>query len=399
MSARPSDPQLARAVRAVYVSFMGAGLAMASWAARIPQVRNHLHMTPGQLGVVLLCIAIGSLVSLPLSGLIVARFGEARTVAAMALLECFGLVVAALGYLVGVVPVCIGLVLFGLGTGSWDVAMNVQGAAVERELGRSIMARFHAGWSIGTVVGAAIGAGMVALHVPVTAHLLGCAVVVAAVVPFYALRGYLPHVTEPETEAQRPSVWQAWREPRTLLIGVFVLCMAFSEGTGNDWIGVVMIDAYHTADAIGSLGLAIFLAAMTTGRWFGPALLDRFGRVPVLRSCAVVALAGVLLVVFAHNVVLAFVGVIAWGVGTSLGFPTGISAAADEPGRAAARVSVASSVAYLAFLGGPPLVGFVADHVGVLHALTVVSVLVLIAVVLTGATAPLKAEEPSRVAA
>ncbi len=220
---------------------------------------------------VLLCIAIGSLVSLPLSGLIVARFGEARTVAAMALLECLGLVVAGLGYLVGVLPVCVGLVLFGLGTGGWDVAMNVQGASVERVLGRSIMARFHAGWSIGTVAGAAIGALMVALHVPVTAHLIGCAVAVAAVVPFVRVaRTTCPTSRSPRTEAPRPSVWQAWREPRTLLIGVFVLCMAFSEGTGNDWIGVVMIDAYHTVDAIGTLALAVFLAAMTLGRWFGP---------------------------------------------------------------------------------------------------------------------------------
>jgi fucose permease len=381
------------------VSFTGAGLAMASWAARIPQVRDHLHMTPGQLGVVLLCIALGSIVSLPLSGAIVAHFGEARTVVAMSLLECGGLAIAGVGYVVGVAPVCIGLVLFGLGTGGWDVAMNVQGATVERTIGRSIMARFHAGWSIGTVAGAAIGAAMVALHVPVTAHLVGIAVVVALVVPITVLRGYLPHVVEAETQESRRSVWQAWREPRTLLIGVFVLCMAFSEGTGNDWIGVVMIDAYHTVDAVGTLALAVFLAAMTLGRWFGPALLDRFGRVPVLRTCAVVALVGVLLVVFAHNVVLAFVGVLAWGVGTSLGFPTGISAAADDPRRAAARVSVASSVAYLAFLGGPPLVGFVADHVGVLHALTVVSVLVTIAVVLTAATAPLASDEPARVGA
>ena len=121
-----------------------------------------------------------------------------------------------------------------------------------------------------------------------------------------------------------------------MLIGLFVLCLAFTEGTGNDWIGIAMIDGYHTSAATGTAALAVFLAAMTTGRWFGPALLDRRGRVPVLRVSAVVAVAGLVLVVFAHSIVAAFVGVAAWGVGTSLGFPTGMSAAADDPRRAAA---------------------------------------------------------------
>lgn len=396
VSSRQTDPDLRRAVRAVYVAFAGGGVMMASWASRIPQIRDHLDISPGQLGIILLCIAIGSIISLPSSGVIVARFGEARTVAAMALLECVGLCLAGVGYLIGVLPVCIGLVLFGIGTGGWDVAMNVQGAAVERELGKSIMARFHAGWSIGTVGAAAVGAAVIALHVPVTVHLVGAAVLVAVVVPFTVLRGFRPHVVQHEPRESRRTVYQSWREPRTVLIGLFVLCMAFSEGTGNDWLGVTMIDGYHTADALGTVALAVFLAAMTAGRWFGPGLLDRYGRVAVLRTLAVLALGGLLLVVFGHNVVAAFFGVAAWGLGTSLGFPTGISAAADDPARAAARVSVASSVAYLAFLGGPPLVGFVGDHLGVLRSLTVALVLIALAVGVSGVLTPLTPEpEPN----
>jgi fucose permease len=177
-----------------------------------------------------------------------------------------------------------------------------------------------------------------------------------------------------------------------LLIGLFVLCLAFTEGTGNDWVGIAMIDGYHTSAATGTAALAVFLAAMTTGRWFGPAVLDRRGRVPVLRVSAVVAVAGLVLVVFANSIVAAFVGVAAWGIGTSLGFPTGMSAAADDPRRAAARVSVAASIAYVAFLAGPPLVGFVGDHVGVLRALTVTLVLLAVAAVLCQACAPIAPE-------
>ncbi len=383
---------LSRAVAATYVAFFGSGFAFASWAARIPQVRDKLNVTPGALGLVLLSIAIGSILSIPNAGFIVARIGEARTVAVMSGVLSVGVALTAIGYNVGVAPVAAGLFLMGFGNGGWDVAMNVQGATVERALGRSIMSRFHAGYSIGTVAGAGIGAAMVALHVPVTAHLLAVAVVVAAAVPVSALCGFLPHVAEEPAHESRRSVLTAWREPRTILIGVFVLCMAFTEGTGFDWVGVGVIDGYHTSDALGTITLAVFLAAMTTGRWFGPAVLDRHGRVLVLRCCALLALAGLLIVVFGQFFAIALVGTALWGLGTSLGFPTGISAAADDPRRAPARVSVVASIAYIAFLAGPPLIGFVGDAVGVLHALTVAAALLAVAVLICGATAPLRVE-------
>jgi fucose permease len=388
-AARPG-PTVRRAVAAVYVAFIGSGFSFATWASRIPQVRDRLHVTPGALGLILLCVALGSIIAMPASGLVVARIGQARSVTVMSLVLVVGLALVAVGFTIGVVPVAAGLFLLGLGNGIWDVAMNVEGAAVERALMRSIMSRFHAGFSIGTVAGAGLGAAMVALHVPVTAHLLGVAVLVGIAVPLSATRGFLPRVAGESARDSRRSAVAAWREPRTILIGVFVLCMTFTEGTANDWLGVAVIDGYHTAATLGTLTLAVFLAAMTTGRWFGPGLLDRFGRVPVLRTSAVTALVGLLMVVFGQSFAVAVVGTTLWGLGTSLGFPTGMSAAADDPRRAAARVSVTASVAYTAFLAGPPLIGFVGDHVGVLHALTVTAALLGLALLISGACAPLE---------
>src|SRR5581483_12284992 len=129
------------------------------------------------------------------------------------------------------------------------------------------------------------------------------------IVPASSLRGFLPHVVEPEHRSGRAAL-AAWREPRTLLIGVFVLCMAFTEGTGNDWLSVGVIDGYHVSKTLGVVTLAVFLAAMTTGRWFGPGLLDRHGRVLVVRTCAVMALVGLLLVVFGHAYPLALLGAV-----------------------------------------------------------------------------------------
>ena len=183
------------AVLATYVVFIASGVAFASWASRIPQVRDRFYLDPSELGLVLLAIAAGSVIALPLSGVVIGHFGSRWTVRTTALLVAVAMTVVSLGYLVGLVPVVIGLFLFGLGMGAWDVGMNVQGALAERRLGRAIMPRFHAGFSVGTVAGALIGAGMVALQVPVPAHLLGVAVLVGVGVPL-AVRGFLPDDVE-----------------------------------------------------------------------------------------------------------------------------------------------------------------------------------------------------------
>jgi predicted MFS family arabinose efflux permease len=385
----PSHVHVQAAARATYVAFIGSGFAFASWASRIPQVRDRLHLQPSELGLVLLAIAAGSVIALPLSGPVLARLGSRRTVAAMSLLLTAGLVVAALGYLVGVLPVVAGLFLVGLGNGAWDVAMNVQGARVEQRLGRSIMSRFHAGFSLGTVAGALIGAAMVALRVPVTAHLVGVAAVVGVAVPIAVRRFIADRDDAAGDEAGSAGSWAAWAEPRTLLIGLFVLAFAFAEGTGNDWISVALIDGYHAPATVGTLGFAVFLAAMTTGRWAGPGLLDRYGRVAVIRVISVLAVLGLVLFVFGPSTPVAFAGALLWGAGTSLGFPVGMSAGADDPARAASRVSVIASIGYCAFLGGPPLIGFLGQQFTVLRALTAVAALLALAALITGNIRPL----------
>jgi hypothetical protein len=308
----------------------------------------------------------------------------------------------AVGYRIGVAPVVAGLFCWGVASGTWDVAMNVQGAVVERLLGRSIMPRFHAGFSLGTVAAALSGAAMVALGVSVTVHLAIVGVIVGVAVP-YAVRDFVPDSAEavaPSREgsgAAGPGEHEpgrardslaAWREPRTLLVGLFVLAFAFSEGTGNDWISLATIDSHHVAPALGTLVFAVFLGAMTTARWFGPAALDRYGRVPVVRVLAALAIAGLVLFVFGPGMVLAFLGALLWGTGTSLGFPVGMSAGADEPAFAAPRVGVISTIGYCAFLGGPPLIGFLGQQSTVPHALVAVIVVMLLAGAIAGSVRP-----------
>jgi cyanate permease len=231
---------------------------------------------------------------------------------------------------------------------------------------------------------------MVALGVPVTVHLLAVALAVAVAVPVAALR-FLPSThagADRDQAAARRSPLAAWTEKRTVLIGLFVFCMAFVEGTGNDWLSLAVIDGYRTAAAVGTLMFAVFLGAMTAGRWFGPRFIDRYGRVRVLRACAVTALIGLLLIDFGEFLAVAAAGAVLMGLGTSLGFPVGLSSAADDPRYAASRVGTAASIGYLAFLAGPPVIGFAGDHVGVLHSLSIAGVLLAAALILCRATAP-----------
>ncbi|WP_445256387.1 MFS transporter [Nocardioides aurantiacus] len=374
----PSPTTLA-ARNAVALTFFLNGLLFATWVSRIPEARRSLGLDNGQLGLLLLAIAAGSLLSMPTSGALISRLGTTPVVRAAGLASLVGLVVAALAIWAGSVPLAaVGLFAYGIGTGVWDVAMNVEGAAVEQHLGRTVMPRFHAAFSFGTVLGSAVGAVAVAAGVPALGHLPVLAVLAVAVL-LVCTQAFLPDevVGAEEDEGPRPSSWSAWTEPRTLLIGLMVLALALTEGTANDWLALALVDGYDVPEWVGVAGFALFVTAMTAGRLGGPVLLDRFGRVPVLWATMAAAGGGVLLIVLGQSLVVVALGVVLWGLGASLGFPVGMSAAADDPKRAAARVSVVSTIGYAAFLSGPPLIGFVADHVGTLDALLVVAVVLV----------------------
>jgi len=180
------------------------------------------------------------------------------------------------------------------------------------------------------------------------------------------------------TFAQRMSIW---REPRTLIIGLIVLGMAFAEGSANDWLALAMVDDRGVSEATGALYFGLFATAMTAGRIGGVWVLDRFGRVPVLRASALLAMAGIAVLILIPHPVAAGIGIFAWGLGAALGFPVGMSAAADDPTKAAARVAAVATVGYFAFLVGPPLLGFLGEQFGLLNAFWVVLVLIAVAFV------------------
>lgn len=408
-AARPDVPREVRlASAAVFTVFLLAGWNFASWASRLPAVRDALDLTPDRMGLLLLVGSFGSLLALPLSGIVVERLGARRTVLGFGVLNAVGYAVGCVGVATGeVVVVGAGLVLAGVGTGVWDASMNLEGALVEQRLGRTVMPRYHAGFSFGTMAAAGVAAVVAGLHVPVEVH-LPVAVALSSVVLAVVVRAFLADTghaavggaspeagahADPATGAPAPrgarAALGAWLEPRTLLVGLVVLAAALTEGAANDWVSLAVVDGFDTGHAVGALGFGLFVTAMTAMRLLGTRLLDRYGRVAVLRLCAGLAFVGLLVFGLAGNLWIALVGVVAWGAGAALGFPVGMSAASDDPLHAAQRVAVVSTIGYSAFLAGPPLLGLLAEHVGYRHALLAILVPVVLGLLVTSAARPL----------
>ncbi len=400
---QPEPAELRRARRAagaVLAVFALNGFTFAAWISRLPAVRDQLALNPARIGVILLVGSAGSLVALPLTGALAERFGTERTTRYAALLTAAGFtgVATAVG---ARSPTAVAAALFVtlMGLGSWDVAMNIQGALVEQRLGRAIMPRFHAAFSLGAVAGAGTGALAAAIGVSVPWHII--AVVVTAASLVWVLTGrYLADAVPPTSPGRasaasprpapaRASAFTAWLEPRTVLVGLVVLAAALAEGSATDWLALAVVDGFSARNAVGALAFGTFVAAMSVMRLAGTALLDRYGRVPVLRGCAGLALAGLLLFGLAPSLPLAMVGVVAWGLGAALGFPVGMSAASDDPARAAARVSVVSTIGYMAFLGGPPLIGLLAERVGYRTALLAIAAPLVLSLALSPVVRPL----------
>jgi fucose permease len=360
------------------------GFGFASWASRIAQVRAEFALAPGALGLLLLAIAAGSCVSLPFAGLFVERVGPARAITLVGLVSAAGVVTAGVGVDVSVWVVGAGLFLLGVGNGAWDVAVNVEGASIERRLGRTILPRVVASYSVGTVAGSLVGTLLVLAGVPVTTHLVVAGLLIALTVPIAARRLPGPVPVAREARAHAHHAFAAWGERRTLLLGLFVFCCAFMEGAGNDWLGVSLIDGYGASAAVGTLALGCFLVAITAGRWFGGALVRPLGRrVSAILSVSLACL-GVAIVLVAGWIPAALAGAALWGLGGALGFPLGMSVAGDDPEHAAGRVGAVTAISWLAFLLGPPVVGLLGSQIGTLHSLVSALAFGLIGLTLTG---------------
>lgn len=376
---------------ALYALFLLPGLSMAAWVTRTPAVRDLLDASTAQMGLVLFGLSIGSMLGILSSGPLVMRLGTRPVVLAGSSLVVVALPAIALGASTGqTLLTAFGLALFGGGMGGGEVAMNVEGADVERLGGRSFLPSLHGCFSLGTVIGAVLGIVANGAGFPVVPHLVATAAVGAGLL-LWAKRA-IPvgtgKVTAAERAAQaatpRPAIW---KDTRLVCIGGVVLAMALAEGTANDWLPLLMVDGHGFGATMGSLVFALFAASMTIGRFSGGPIVERVGRSRVLLVSALFAATGLALIAYVDSQIVAVVAVVLWGLGASLGFPLALSAAGDSGRDSAARVALASVIGYLAFLVGPPTLGFLGEEIGLRGALVVPLAVALLAAVLSPATA------------
>jgi len=390
-----ADQRLGRAALATALVFAVNGFLLASWVSRLPATRDRLGASAAELGLVLLTPGFGSLLSMPFSGRWCRRFGSRVVIATTTVAASLALVALA------VVPtlVALGLTLFVWGSfyGSWDVAMNVHGSAVEQRAGREWMPRYHACWSVGGIAGAACGALAAQVGMPLILHFSIVAVLCTALVTV-ALRSFIEDRTQapqpapavapahgsaaaPERERSR-GMGRGRRSARgrvltgrLLLVGVVTLCATTLEGAAADWLALYLTDDRGATASLAAAGYAVFAVAMAGGRFSGTVVAERLGRHGAVRVGGLVSFVGVLVTVLGPGLVSVYVGAALWALGVCLVFPAAVSAGGEAPERPADAIAAVTTIGYGGFLVGPPLIGLLAEQVGLGRALLVLLIL------------------------
>jgi MFS family permease len=386
-------PGSRRAAYATAAVFALNGSVIAAWISRLPATRDRLDADPRTIGLTLLTLGLGSLVAMPFVGRLAHRWSSGPVVIVTSIVSGLGLVGAALAP--GVVTT--GMALFVMGTcyGSWDVAMNIQGSYVDRRAGRDYMPRYHACWSVGAIVGAAFGALAAGADIALSVHFTVAALIAVGLTIVIVLREYIDdrepdevvvHEDGADTDVSKARLLTR----RIVLIGTITLCATLLEGSASDWITLFLTDDRDQTQTAAALGYTVFATAMALSRFGGTPVIARLGRGTAIRIAGVLAGVGVAAALTLPAMPGILIGIALWGTGTALVFPAAMSAGGEQPGRAADAIAAVSTIGYGGFLIGPPLIGLLAQQIGIGHALWILPFLAIGIVVLAPVVAPPK---------
>jgi MFS family permease len=384
---------IARVRRAATAFFAIDGFIFASWAVRIPAVKEMTHASPGVLGLALLGLSGGAIATMTLSGALCRRFGSQRMIGAGGLLLSLALLLPPLAR--SALGLALALAVFGIGYGCLNVSMNSLAVDIVAAMRRPVMPYFHAAWSFGGLAGAGIG-GLLAPHLAPLPHfalVAAAGLAVTAICGRTLLRhplvtdhqadrddaGVADHavVADPAAETTRPR-GPAWR--MVLILGLIAACASYAEGATGDWGALHLRQDLGAGAGLAAAGYAAFALAEASGRLAGSWLLAHLGQTRVLALGGLTACGGMLAAALAPSLGLALAGFALTGLGVANMFPAAMTRAGLLAGPNG--VATASTLGYGGFLLGPPVIGFLAGSVGLPAALTTVSVLVLIAAVL-----------------
>jgi predicted MFS family arabinose efflux permease len=369
---------------AITVVFFANGALFASWASRIPALSDRVGASTGMLGLALLAPALGAVLTMPLVGRLLTGHSSRTFTRAGVLGLALAVVLPTLADTT--LTLAGGLLVVGVANSWLDIAMNAQGMTVERNLGRPILSSLHAAFSFGGFAGAGLGALAAALDVSPTPHLLLAALLFGGP-GLLAIRPLLRHDEDPDADAPH----LVWRKlpVRLLLMGIACFFCFMAEGGASDWSAKLVADDLGGSAALGAIAYAVFAAGMGCGRLVADRLWARWGAVGLLRRSGALAGVGFAAGLATGTAPLAIVGFLALGLGLSGVAPTLFRAGADQPGvPTGPGLAAVSSLGYLGFLAGPPLVGAVAQASSLRAAATLLALAGLLVLLMAPVAAP-----------
>lgn len=360
-------------IAAKTVYFM-LGVGSGTFAANIPRIKENLELTPGALGLALLCCSLGGFVAMQFAAPLIKRLGLRLLLSILAPL--FPLVLILIALSGNFVTLALAFALFGGLTSIAGIAINAQAIDIEKAYAKAIMSSFHALFSVGGLVGAAVGGFMAAHHLSVPQSMTIIAVVLSAIgitliAKIFDVTKY--NFKEDHTVIEKPhrhhkAKW--WRQ--VLLIGGLIFICYLTEGAIADWSAIYMKDQHAAGPLIAVLAYMIFNACMTIGRFSGDMVIRKFGSVQTLTVGGMLGVAGLTIGLLSPNIVMALIGFGIVGIGVSVLVPILISMAGNLPGGdrnvAIARASTCGSIGLMA---GPALIGFIAESYNLLAAMLV----------------------------
>lgn len=353
---------------AVAAFFFIAGLCFASWASRIPDIKTKFQFNDAELGALLLALPVGSMLCLPFSGWLVNKFGSRRIVTIAA--ASYPCILVLIGFAGSVWQLAPAALLFGFLGNLCNISVNTQAVGVESLYGRSIMASFHGIWSFAGFAGGAIGSVMVSGSIAPQWHfavICTCSLVMVFLFRRFILRKDASHPNQP---------FFARPDGMLLKLGMIAFSCMVCEGSMFDWSGVYFQKVVEAPVALTTLGYTAFMATMAGGRFVGDKIVTRFGKQKVLQASGMVIAAGLLTAVVFPTIIAATAGFLLVGFGVSSVIPLVYSAAGKSktlsPG---AALTAVSSIGFLGFLLGPPIIGFIAQASSLRWSLTLIAAL------------------------
>ncbi len=380
MTVRPVDVGPVRARIAVAVVFFTTGALLGTWVPRVPAIKDQVHAGTGPFGVALLGLAVSAIFSKQICGQMVPKFGSASLIRVGIVLSCLTLPLPALAG--DVAGLGLALFAFGLALGFLDVAMNAHAVAVQQRLGRSVMSSFHGLYSVGGLSATVAGGRVAGLdispltHFSVAAIVLGCGSLLASC-------RLLPSTTDTAPRRAEHGNWTQLPRDRRLpliILGFVGLCGMVGEGAAGDWGAIYLRDDLGAGASLAASGYAAYSLSMATMRLLGDRIIRRWGELRVITCSATFAGTGFAVALVIGHAAAAVCGFAILGIGLSVVIPVVFSIAGRLGGEMSGpSISIVSTITGTGFLAGPPIIGFLAEAVGLPGALAVVSILAFLA--------------------